>query len=90
MAATSSCPKRHPSNEKDLRGFGQAGSERTDDEKMLFTEAEASAMLGVKPRQMIDLRRRGEIGFVRVGRLVRYRRKDMEKFVADHAINPRS
>ena len=57
--------------------------------KMLFTEKEAADILGVKSRQLIDLRRRKEIGYIRVGRLVRYRRSDMEKFVEDNAIHPR-
>ncbi len=58
-------------------------------ERVLLTEEQAAAVLGVKPRLMRDLRAQRRIGFVRVGRLVRYRQSDLSAFVDEHAVSPR-
>jgi excisionase family DNA binding protein len=53
---------------------------------LLLTEEEAARLLGVKSRLMRDLRGQKRIGFVRVGRLVRYRREDVERFIEAHEV----
>jgi excisionase family DNA binding protein len=56
---------------------------------VLLTEDEAASILGVKPRLMRDLRGQRRIGFVRVGRLIRYRRHDLDEFIEKHAVEAR-
>ena len=53
---------------------------------LLLTEEEAAGLLGVKARLMRDLRAQKRIGFVKVGRLVRYRRKDVERYIQANAV----
>lgn len=56
---------------------------------MLLTEDEAAVLLGVKPRLLRDLRAQRRIGFIRVGRLVRYRPTDLEDFIEKHSVEAR-
>ncbi len=49
--------------------------------KLLLTEPEAADALGISPRALWDLRSRGEIPVVRVGRSVRYSIRDLEAWI---------
>jgi len=53
---------------------------------LLITESAAAEILCVKSRMLRDLRARREIGFVRVGRHIRYQIKDLEEFVKSHVV----
>jgi excisionase family DNA binding protein len=58
-------------------------------EKMgeLLTTEETAAYLGVKPQSLAIWRLRGEnLPFVKVGRLVRYRRSDVEKWIESRTV----
>jgi len=59
-------------------------------ESLLVDEREAAAIIGLKPRMLRDVRRRGEIEFVRVGRMIRYRREALEQFVDRMRVPARS
>lgn len=48
---------------------------------LLLTEREAAATLAISPRTLWGLRNSGEIPCVRVGRAVRYDRRDLEAWV---------
>lgn len=50
---------------------------------VLLTEKEASAYLGVRPGTLAVWRcvRRYPLPFIKVGRLVRYSRRDLDRFV---------
>ena len=61
----------------------------TQPEPWLMTEEQAAEVLGVRARLLRDLRRRGDIGFLKVGRLVRYRRQDLQRFIEQNAVEPR-
>jgi excisionase family DNA binding protein len=54
----------------------------------LLDEAAAAQALGLKPRMLRDRRRRGEISFRRIGRLIRYARADLEEFVERSKVEP--
>lgn len=50
----------------------------------MLTENQAAEMIGLQPGTLTNWRSRGVYGlpFVKVGRLVRYRRSDVEKWLA--------
>lgn len=54
----------------------------------LLTRAEAAAYLGVKPNTLAvwALTRRDPLPYVKVGRLVRYRRSDLEPFLSSRTV----
>lgn len=52
-------------------------------EKKLVTEREAATILSISPRSLWDLRTRGDIPFVRIGRSVRYDTRDLETWIQD-------
>lgn len=58
--------------------------------KLLLTEDEAGEVLGLKPRFLRDLRRTGEITYVRVATRVFYRHEDLDEFVERHVVKGRS
>lgn len=49
----------------------------------LLTEDEAAALLGLKPQTLCVWRSAGryQLPFLKVGRLVRYRRKELEQWI---------
>lgn len=48
----------------------------------LLTEKEVALILGVRPQSLAVWRLHGEnLPFVKVGRLVRYRREDLERWI---------
>jgi hypothetical protein len=49
--------------------------------RLAFTEAEAAALLGVKPYVLRDCRRRGELAGARVGSKIVYSRADLLEFL---------
>lgn len=50
----------------------------------LLTETDAAEVLSVSPRTLWGLAAAGEIPFVRIGRLKRYARPDLDDFIARH------
>ena len=56
------------------------------DATVLLNEAEAAAQLSIKPATLAAWRVKGRphLPFVRVGRCVRYRLKDIEAFIDSH------
>lgn len=48
----------------------------------LLSEPEAAAIFGVESHVLRDARKRGEIGFHRIGKFVRYERSQLEAFRA--------
>lgn len=53
------------------------GQDRLPAGTLLVTEAEAAKRLSISPRKLWELRNRGEIPHLRVGRAVRYDPKDL-------------
>ena len=54
-----------------------------------LTTEEAAEVLNVKPRTMIELRQKGEGPyFVKIGRLVRYRYRDLIKYLDQNTKDP--
>lgn len=49
----------------------------------LLTPEEAASQLQVSPRHLFNLRKRGLIKFVKVGKLVRFRPQDIQDAVAN-------
>jgi len=50
----------------------------------LITPAEAAEMLSTTPKALDHRRRSGELAFVPLGRLIRYRLSTIQKFIADN------
>jgi hypothetical protein len=64
----------------------QASSAHVPD-RLTFSEPEAAALLGLKPHQLRDERRRGRIGASSiVGRRVRYVREDLIQYLASRRV----
>lgn len=56
-------------------------------EMELLTEREVAQILGVKPQSLAVWRLRGKnLPFLRVGRLVRYRKSDIEKWLDSQTV----
>lgn len=64
----------------DLGGMGQPG---------LMSTKQAAEVLGIEPTTLAVWRatNRRLLAYVKVGSLVRYRREDLEKFIADNLCN---
>jgi hypothetical protein len=45
----------------------------------LLTEKQVAQMANCSPRHVVNLRLRGQLSFVKLGRLVRYRPSDVER-----------
>ena len=58
----------------------------SDDERPTMSSAQAAEYLGIDPQTLADWRytKRQNIPFTRVGRLVKYKRADLDRF---HAVN---
>lgn len=58
----------------------------------LLTESEAAELLGVTPQTLSVWRctKRYPLVYVKAGRLVRYRAKDLEKFIESRSVRPRA
>ncbi len=53
----------------------------------LLTEKEAAQILGVQPQSLAVWRlRREKLPFLKIGRLVRYRREDIERWIVAHTV----
>lgn len=50
----------------------------------LITPAEAAKLLATTPKALDHRRAAGEIPFVRVGRLIKYRLASIERFIVDN------
>ena len=56
----------------------------------LLTSEEVGRILGVKPQTLACWRLYGEnLSFIKVGRLVRYRREDLERFLVENSVSVR-
>ena len=56
----------------------------------LLSAEQAASRLGLaRPRTVLEMARRGELGHVRVGRLVRFREEDLAAYVAANYVPPR-
>jgi len=51
---------------------------------LLLTESQAAAEMGIQRETLRRMRMRGEIGFVRIGRLVRYERESIQTFLREN------
>jgi excisionase family DNA binding protein len=49
---------------------------------------EAAQYLGVTTRTIANYRERGMIPFSQVGRIIRYRKEDLEGFLMEHYVQP--
>lgn len=60
------------------------------EEPSVMNEDQAAAILGVKPQTLAVWRSTGryDLPFVRVGRLIRYRRADLEAWLEKRAVGP--
>lgn len=56
----------------------------------LYTPAEAAEQLGLHPKTLVRFAREGRIGHVPIGRKIRFRDADIEAFIADNAVKPRT
>ena len=56
-------------------------------EQWINTE-EAAQFLGVTTRTIANYRERGMIPFAQVGRVIRYRREDLNRFLMEHYVKP--
>lgn len=53
----------------------------------LITEKEAAQILGIKPQSLAVWRMNGEnLSFIRIGRLIRYRREDLEHWIEGQTV----
>lgn len=52
--------------------------------KLLLNSAEAAAALSICQRKLWELKNRGEIKSVTIGRSVRYRPEDLQEFIAQN------
>lgn len=50
-------------------------------EEKLLDKKKVAEILNTTPRHVMDLARRGELPSLKVGRLVRFRPKDIERFI---------
>lgn len=57
--------------------WGDRPLERSD----ILTKEQVADLLGLRPSTVDDLRRRGELAAIRLGRHRRYLRADVEKYV---------
>jgi len=67
-------------------GFHQGGGLPVADRGEFLDSREAAALLGVCLRTITNLRRRRVIPFLRVGRLIRYRRDALESALKAHSV----
>ena len=49
---------------------------------------EAADYLGVTTRTMANYRSRGQIAFAQIGRVIRYRKSDLDDFLYSHFVQP--
>lgn len=61
----------------------------TDPNDYLLSERDVAAVLAVKPSAVESWRRKGTgPEWIRVGRLVRYRRSAVERYLAENTVSP--
>ena len=53
----------------------------------LISDREAAKMLGCSTRHVYTLRQRGDLAYVRVGQLVRFRLADIESYITKSTVN---
>lgn len=54
-----------------------------------YSSAEVASRLGITPRHLGDLRRRGEIEYVQVGRLVKFSEEQVADFISANTVPAR-
>lgn len=55
----------------------------------LLTQEQAAEVLGVTPRYVRDMRARNVLPYVKVGKLVRFRRSDLVAFIEANLVDKR-
>lgn len=61
-----------------------ASAKRVKKTQDLLTRIDVSRLLGVSHTTVLTLERRGDLPVVRIGKMVRYRREDVEAFIEDN------
>ena len=54
---------------------------KEDTMEKLMTGQEAANLLGVTPRTLLELRKRGELNAVRVGNRIRFQPSELERYI---------
>jgi excisionase family DNA binding protein len=67
-----------------------ANNDRNSAAAELFTKSEAAAFLKIKIRTLDDWRAAKALPCIERGRWIRFRRADLESFIAAHTIQPRT
>ncbi|MCC6493224.1 MAG: helix-turn-helix domain-containing protein [Pirellulales bacterium] len=62
--------------------------EKPDDGRLLLTEREAAQRLALSPKTLYNLRKRGEIAFVRVGAAIRYDVRSLLAWIDRASLTP--
>jgi len=57
-------------------------------EELWINTKEAAQFLGVTTRTIANYRQRGMIPFAQVGRVIRYRGEDLNRFLMEHYVQP--
>ncbi len=55
-----------------------------DAHREILTERQAAALLQVSTRTLNRWRHTGKLRYARTGRIIRYRKQDLDRFVHDH------
>ncbi|REJ89249.1 MAG: DNA-binding protein [Planctomycetota bacterium] len=53
----------------------------SDNQQLLLTESEAAKMLSISPRKLWQLRKDGAMPYVPIGKSVRYRVTDLQRWI---------
>jgi hypothetical protein len=61
---------------------------RLGSDRLWYSEAEASAMLGLPSHRLRDCRRRGEITGSKIGKAIGYERSELLRFLRDQRVTP--
>lgn len=56
-------------------------------EKLVYTELECCEVLGICRATLYKLRVKGKIAHTRIGRQIRFTKKQIEDFLADHEVS---
>lgn len=56
--------------------------DRKQIEQLLLTEQEAAGSLAISPKTLERMRKRGEIGFIQIGRCVRYELQSLLDYIS--------
>lgn len=68
----------------------EKSNNKTKIEELWINTAAAAQYLGVTTRTIANYRERGQIPFAQVGRIIRYRREDLNRFLMEHYVKPQN